>query len=142
MASSAMSRLPRSPDLRLQLDQGFALRGRHPVLIPASWAFAMLCITRKPILTYGWRCQEALMRPARAGTCDHGHWGFDRLPPFPMAGLTSDAPRAMSRSVSKVAEDVHEHVKTSQRRASLQAMRSAPARKDAAPPRDCTPYQR
>ena len=130
-----MSRLPRSPALRLQLEQGFALRGMHTVLIPASWASATLCITRKPILTYGLRCQEALMLPARARTCDHWHRGFDRLPPFPMACLTSYTPRAMSRSVEQVADGIHEHAKAPKRPASLQAMRSAMARKDAAPPR-------
>jgi hypothetical protein len=80
MEISAMSRLPRSPGLRLQLDQGFAWRGMHTVLIPASWASATLCITRKPILTYGLRCQEALMLPAIAGPRDPGHRGFDMTP--------------------------------------------------------------
>jgi hypothetical protein len=46
--------------------------------------------------------------------------------------------RSISRRVSKVEGGVHEHEKASKRRASVQAMRPAAERRDAAPPPDVT----
>ena len=49
--------------------------------------------------------------------------------------------RSISSSVSKGGERVHGHEKVSKKPTSLQAMSSAPERKQAVPPLDCTRYK-
>jgi len=49
--------------------------------------------------------------------------------------------RPISRRVSKVEDGGHGHEKAAQRPTSVQAMRPAPARKEAAPPLDLTRYK-